>query len=378
MTRIQLKKKIFAPLGLFLVGFVAVVGLIAVLVNLDLLGSGSLLAHWESWLVLAALGWCVVLFARKGRRSFANGAALASLVATLGALLLGLGQMTWGYTLTGQRAAVLADPKIDVVFVGSSWQTTLGRAHAGEDLRAFHSLVASGWWNLLSKYGVSLPELAGCRVTSSLPHATHSQGFLTGALASPASSCPGWTGGRWQPPGGDTMVAMFAPDNAFAKRRLSESGWNSLVRYHHRSVHVAIVLPGSLEDATIQRKLGVLSATANTTATLSHELAESITGLGPHSYAISSSTFSRFTLVAGATLLYISSAQFDLIHPFYESQPTDIMQIADVCSPDQPAFVPSHASSYRIYDGTGMVSLWDPTTHSCANAEHGIPVPFQT
>lgn len=174
------------------------------------------------------------------------------------------------------------------------------------------------------------------------------------------------------------MVVLFAPDGAFANRRLSESGWNNLVQYDHHTVHVAIVLPGSIQDATIDGKLGVLSGTADTTATLSHELAESITGLGPHSYEIASSTFSRFTLVTGATLLYIASAQFDLVQSFFDSQPTDIMQIADVCAPGQPAFVPSHASSYRVFDGTGMVSLWDPRIHGCANAPRGVLVPFAT
>jgi hypothetical protein len=174
-------------------------------------------------------------------------------------------------------------------------------------------------------------------------------------------------------------VVIFAGPTQFLGQHLSESGWNFETTVAHHRVRAVIILDGSLKIAqAVGGKLVAITPVEDTTLTLSHELAESTTSLGKTSISVAASAMSRFTITAGAAILYAMSSQWGNVAPFINSQPTDILQLADACSPGQPAFVPSPATSYRFYDGIGMVSLLNRSGNSCENIHRGSVIRFPT
>ncbi|MHB8191183.1 MAG: hypothetical protein ACYDHP_12360 [Ferrimicrobium sp.] len=364
----------------FILGIVLIFGATSLVVSLALLFPGSFLAHWYGWLLPLTIATGCLWFIRRHLHSIVVGSSTAVALLAAAVLSLAVGQYSWSYTATQPPYSVDAHPIFDVVFVGHSWHNPAGRAQIASVEDAFRVFQSSGWWSMLRSYGVHRYQLAGCKVSPSRPASVQTGTYIASALAGSTEGCPGWTGGQWVSPSTNqnVMMVVFAGPNSLVTRHLKEEGWNTLVRLKRVQFRVAVILPGSLQYAVVNHRLQGFPSSVSTTLTLSHELAEGTTGLGTRPVRVQASTLSRFILVAGAITLYASSSQLGLITSMYQSQPTDVMQIADICSPNQPSFVPSLPSLYRIVDGVGMPSLWNLANHSCQNINHGEKIPFPT
>ncbi|MEX6430280.1 MAG: hypothetical protein ACYCWN_06665 [Ferrimicrobium sp.] len=361
-------------------GLATASGIISAAVQLLLLVNPLWLANWYAWFFVDVLAIGAALGLYRRSRALANGASLGVIALTAGIIMLAIGQLTWHYQVTPSRPIVDKHPSIDAIFVGSSWRSALGRVQAKTELSAFHIYVASGWWHLLATYGVGPISLAGCSIVPHRLRASNLKQFVTSATLATGATCPGSVAPLPQhlltdrnPP----EIVIFAGPNQFLGQHLTESGWNFLTTVDHHPVRATIVLDGSLKITQgANGQLRAITPIEDTTLTLSHELAESTTSLGKGSISVAASTLSRFAVTTGATILYAMSSQWGNIIPFFDSQPTDVLQIADACTPGQPAFAPSPATSYRFVDGVGMVSLLAKSGDRCENIDRGSVIQF--
>ncbi len=376
---IHWKQAITAAL-LWLVGIVIAVGATSIIVQFVLLVDPRFLANWWAWLTADVVLLIIAASIRRWSRALSNGVNTGFLSLTIGIAMLALAQMTWHYQLTPSHPSVDKRPNIDAIFLGSYWRTPLGTAQAANELTAFHIYNSSGWWHLLAIYGVGPLRLASCSVVSKHLRAHSLAQLVDSAVLASGTICPGSTAPPRRAPTwshNPSEVVIFAGPTQFLGQHLSESGWNFYTTVAHHRVRAAIVLDGSLKIAqNAEGKLVAITPVEDTTLTLSHELAESTTSLGKGSISVAASAFSRFTITTGATILYVLSSQWGNIVPFFDSQPTDTLQIADACTPGQPAFVPSPATSYRFFDGIGMVSLLSRSGKRCENISAGSAIRF--
>jgi len=365
---------------LWLLGIAITVGITSVIVQFCLLEDPAFLVNWYAWLTVDVIVVITAIGLHRRSRALSNGVSTGVLGLTIGIAMLAIGQMTWHYQLTPSHPSVDHHPSIDAIFLGSYWRTPLGRAQAANELTAFHVYNSSGWWHLLGTYGVAPLQLTSCAVVGTRLRVHSLAQLVSSAALATGTTCPGSIPlskrdelGVHNPP----EVVIFAGPTQFLGQHLSESGWNFLTTVTHHQVRAVIVLDGSLKIAQGSNgKLAAITPVEDSTLTLSHELAESATSLGKRSISVAASPLSRFTITTGATILYALSSQWGNISQFFNSQPTDILQLADACSPGQPAFVPSPATSYRFSDGVGMVSLLNRSGNSCDNIHHGSVIRF--
>lgn len=363
-----------------LLGVAIAVGITSAFVQLFLLLSPTFLVNWYAWLAIDVLLVLGAIALRRRARAVAIGVNLGTIGLTIGILMLAIGQTTWHYRLTPAQPVVDHQPRIDTIFLGPYWGTALGRAQAATELRAFSVYDTSGWWHLLATYGVGPLTLMNCSVVAKNLRARSLTQLVDAAAQTRGDACPGTLPlvdqaafASHHPP----ELIIFAGPNQFLGQHLSESGWNFRTQIAHHRIRAAIILDGSLKIAPgTKGRLVAITPVEDTTLTLSHELAEGTTSLGKGSISVAASTLSRFTITAGAAILYAMSAQWGDIAPFIDSQPTDILQVADACTPGQPAFVPSPPTSYRFIDGIGMVSLLSRDGSHCENIHHGSVIRF--
>ncbi|MGC9154654.1 MAG: hypothetical protein ACP5HZ_03300 [Ferrimicrobium sp.] len=363
-----------------LLGVAIAIGIISSFVQLFLLVSPTFLVNWYAWLTIDVLLLLGAIALRRRVRAIAIGVNLGTIGLTIGILMLAIGQTTWHYRLTPTQPVVDHQPHIDTIFLGPYWRTPLGQAQAATELKAFSVYDTSGWWHLLATYGVGPLTLTNCSVVGKVLPAHSLTQLVDAAAQARGETCPGALplvnpAGfvNHHPP----ELIIFAGPNQFLGQHLSESGWNFRTQIAHHSIRAAIILDGSLKIASgTKGRLVAITPVEDTTLTLSHELAEGTTSLGKGSISVAASTLSRFTITAGATILYAMSSQWGDIAPFFDSQPTDILQVADACTPGQPAFVPSPPTSYRFVDGIGMVSLLSRDGNHCQNIHHGAVIRF--
>ncbi|WP_298212406.1 hypothetical protein [Ferrimicrobium sp.] len=377
---LTLVRRIISAALLGLLGIAVAVGITSVFVQFFLIISPTFLINWYAWLTIVVILALGSLALRRYTRAVTNGIRIGTIGLTIGILMLAIGQITWHYRLTPTHPVVDHHPTVDTIFLGSYWRTPLGRAQAATELTAFSVYQSSGWWHLLARYGVGSLTLASCSILGEDLHARSLNQLVDSAARARGEVCPGalpLINPQQLTAKNPPELIIFAGPNQFLGQHLSESGWNFLTKIAHRSVRAAIILDGSLKIATdTQGKLVAITPVEDTTLTLSHELAEGTTSLGNGSISVAASTLSRFTITAGAEVLYAMSSQWGNIPSFFDSQPTDILQVADACSPGQPAFVPSPATSYRFVDGIGMVSLLSPDGRTCENINHGSVIRF--
>ncbi|MHB1732708.1 hypothetical protein [Ferrimicrobium acidiphilum] len=375
-------RRVVACALLWLLGIATAVGITSIIVQFCLLVAPAFLVNWYAWLTVDVVVIITVISLRRRSRALSNGVGTGVLGLTIGIVMLAIGQTTWHYQLTPSRPSVDHHPRIDAIFLGSYWRTPLGRAQAANELTAFHVFNSSGWWHLLATYGVAPLRLTSCAVVGTRLRVHSLSQLVSSAALATGTICPGsiplskqyaFTGQN--PP----EIVIFAGPTQFLGQHLSESGWNFPTTVAHHQVRAVIVLDGSLKIAQGSNgKLTAITPVEDTTLTLSHELAESTTSLGKGSISVAASTLSRFTITTGATILYALSSQWGYVPQFFNSQPTDILQLADACSPGQPAFVPSPATTYRFSDGIGMVSILSRSGNSCENIHEGSVIRFPT
>lgn len=359
-------------------GLVASFGLLSLLTQAALLWLPNLLPNWYGWLPIAAAPLLVALLLRRRLRALATGILVGSALLVVGVGMLGAAQITWHYRVTPAHPVVDAHPVFDVVFAGRWWTTPAGEAQAFEEEQAFRVYRASGWWSLLGRYGVGSFTIGGCRISTAAAAGTAPRAIAEHALVGPAAPCPGLPSTHLAPPSGldGPMLVIFASPDALLDQHLTKSGWNAILHLPQGRLRAAFVLDGSLKIVPGLHGLVGLTPIEDSTLTLSHELAEAATSLGRGSIQVAASTPDRFLLTAGATMIYAMTAQWGNIVPFADSQPVDDLQVADACSPGQPAFAPSPATSLRFVDGIGMVALIAPTGNSCMNITTGQRVVF--
>jgi hypothetical protein len=367
-------------LAMGILGIAIAIGITSVIVQLLLIVAPTFLVNWYAWLTVDVLVIIGAIGLHQRSRALASGVGIGAIVLTIGIITLAIGQLSWHYELTPTHPAVDRNPTIDAIFLGPYWQSSLGKAQAATELGAFHVYQSSGWWRLLAPYGVGPLTLTGCAIVPHLIHATSLDKLVTAATEATGSACPGSITplNRTRLLGADPPeVVIFAGPDQFLGQHLSESGWNFLTNVDHHQLRAAVILDGSLKIAQgADGRLIAITPVEDTTLTLSHELAEGTTSLGPRSISVAASTLSRFSVATGASILYALSSQWGNIVPFLDSQPTDILQVADACTPGQPAFVPSPSTSYRFVDGIGMVSLLSRSGTTCENISHGSVVRF--
>jgi len=359
-------------------GLVATFGTASLLTQAALLWAPSMLARWYGWLPIVAVVATVAWLLRYRLRPLARGMLVGALVLLAGIGALGVAQVTWHYRVTPTTPAVDRHPVFDIVFAGRWWTTPAGQAQALEEEQAFRVYRDSRWWSLLARYGVGTFAIGGCRVLDSTAAGVTPETLAMRVLRGPGISCPGVSSTALAAPAGldGPMLVVFGSPDAFLGQHLAESGWNTILHLPHGHLRAAFVLYGSLKIAPGLHGLVGVTPIEDSTLTLSHELAEGTTSLGRGSIRVAASPTDRFLLTAGATVIYAMTAQWGNILPFYQSQPTDVLQVADACSPGQPAFAPSPATSWRFVDGIGMVSLLAPSGSRCINIATGQEIAF--
>jgi len=368
----------FRPVLLGALGLIAAFGLASLLTQAALLIAANLLAHWYGWLPIALVPLVAAWPLRHRARALGHGLLAGALVLLVGIGALGAAQVTWHYRMTPANPAVDRHPVFDVVFAGRWWMTPAGQAQALEEEQAFRVYRDSGWWSLLARYGVRSFTIGGCRVLDATAAGVGPRTLALRALDGPAAPCPGVLSTSLAKPRGlnGPMLVVFGSPDALLEQHLVESGWNTILHLPQGQVRAAFVLYGSLKIAPGLHGLVGVTPIEDTTLTLSHELAEGTTSLGPGSIRVAASPLDRFLLTAGASVIYAMTAQWGNIVPFSQSQPTDVLQVADACSPGQPAFAPSPATSWRFMDGIGMVALLAPSGSRCLNIATGQEIAF--
>jgi len=366
------------PLLLGVLGLCATVGIVTLATQAALMWTPNLLPHWYGWLPIVAIAGAVAWVVRRRLRAIGHGMLVGAALLLVGVGMLGAAQVSWRYRMTPTHPAVDRHPVLDIVFAGRWWTTPAGEAQALEEEQAFRVYRDSGWWSLLGRYGVGEFTIGGCRIATSVATGVTPTALAEHALRGPAAPCPDVPSTSLAAPSGvnGPMLVLFGSPDAFLSQHLFESGWNALLHLPTGLVRAAFVLYGSLKIAPGLHGLVGVTPIEDTTLTLSHELAEGITSLGPGSIRVAASPVDRFLLVAGASVIYALTAQWGNIVPFYQSQPTDVLQVADACSPGQPAFAPSPATSWRFVDGIGMVSLLSPSGTRCLNISTGQRIAF--